>query len=70
MRLRPTNGDEKHVGGCGVGDLVARLPLAAGQMAGDKIACPTGFFSGAVPIWAALRRATLRLLGVGGGADA
>ncbi|HEY1755631.1 MAG TPA: hypothetical protein VGG72_09570 [Bryobacteraceae bacterium] len=31
-----------------MGDLVARLPLAAGQMAGDKIACPTGFFSGAV----------------------
>jgi hypothetical protein len=41
MALRPSNADEKHVGGCGVGDLVARLPLAGCQTAGDQIACPT-----------------------------
>jgi hypothetical protein len=41
MGLRPIDGDEKHVGGCGVGDFVARLPLTRCHMAGDKIACPT-----------------------------
>ena len=49
MGLRPTDSDEKHVGSGGVGDPVARLPLAGRQMAGDKIACPTGQLAHVIP---------------------
>jgi hypothetical protein len=43
MGLGPTNGHEKHVGGGGVGDLVARLLFAGSRWQATRSPAPRGF---------------------------